>query len=114
MKKTRETRRKIRVRSKIKSTADCPRLSIFRSNRYIYAQLIDDQKRVTLFSVSDKISDKNLPEKSIDKAHYLGKKLGQHAVGIGISKAVFDRGSYKYHGRVRALAEGAREGGLKF
>ena len=106
-------RRQRRTRAKIQGTKDKPRLSVFRSNRYIFAQLIDDEKRQTLLSVSEK----NLKDPKItktEKARALGLILSERAKQKKISKAVFDRGSYSYHGRVKAIAEGAREGGLKF
>lgn len=105
--------RKTRVRSKILGTREVPRLSVFRSNNHIYAQLIDDVTGKTILGVSDKnIEKKN--GKRIDTAKELGNSLAKQAVENKISKVMFDRGYYKYHGRVKALAEGAREGGLKF
>lgn len=99
-----------RVRAKINGTKDCPRLSVFRSHRHIYAQLIDDQKGKTLVSVSDaKIkANKTVAAKEV------GQTIAKGALDKKIKKAVFDRGGYRYHGRIKALAEGAREGGLKF
>lgn len=100
-----------RVRAKIKGTAKVPRLCVFRSHKHIYGQLIDDEKGKTILSVSDKeVKAKN----KIETAKEVGKTLAQKAVEKKIKKIVFDRGGYKYHGRVKALAEGAREGGLKF
>ncbi len=96
-------RRHKRVRGKIKGTKKCPRLSVFRSNKHIYAQLIDDEKRKTLIAVSD------------SQAFKVGKLIAEKALkDLKIKKVVFDKGPYKYHGKVKALAEGAREGGLKF
>ena len=107
-------RRHIRIRAKIKGTKKCPRLSVFRSNKYIYAQLIDDLNGKTLVSVSDiKINKKNKLNK-IEKAKEIGSSLAKKAIDSKIKKIVFDRGGYKYHGRIKAVAEGAREGGLKF
>lgn len=98
--------RKKRVRSKIFGTSERPRLSIFKSNRYIYAQLINDDEGKTLCSVSAKQSETK------DKKR-LGESIAEKAVEKGIKKAVFDRGSYKYHGRIKEIAEGARKGGLQ-
>lgn len=102
-----------RTRSKIFGTSEKPRLSVFRSNRYIYVQLIDDENRKTLLSASTqelKISDKKL--KKIEQAEEIGKLVGQKALEKGIKKAVFNRREYKYHGRIKAVAEGARKAGL--
>ncbi len=119
IKQTKRLRRKGRVRAKVKGTAVCPRLSVFRSNRGIYAQLINDEIGQTLVAVSaQEIKDKSLPigqaGKKIDASFELGKLIAGKAVKKGITKVVFDRNGYKYHGRVKALADGAREGGLKF
>ena len=114
MKKARSQKRKIRIRAKIKSLENRPRLSVFRSNQYIYAQLIDDPKGKTILGVSEKSLDKNTKQKKIEKAKELGVLIAKKAIGKKIKKVVFDRGSYSYHGRVKALAEGAREGGLEF
>lgn len=106
---------KLRIRSVISGTAEAPRISVFRSNKEIYAQIIDDQNGVTLLSVSSR--DKELASvkgTKIEIASAVGKKLGEKAVAAGITKAKFDRNGYLYHGRVKALAEGAREGGIQF
>jgi len=104
----------MRIRAKIKGTEKYPRLSIFRSNKYIYAQLIDDLNGKTLVSVSDiKINKKNKLNKT-EKAKEIGFSLAKKAINNKIKKIIFDRGGYKYHGRIKAVAEGAREGGLKF
>jgi large subunit ribosomal protein L18 len=104
-----------RLRRKVKGTADKPRLSIFRSNKQIYAQIIDDEKGATLVSCSSRIKDVNSqPLSKTDKSREVGKKLAELAKDKGIEVVVFDRGGYRYHGRVKALAEGAREGGLNF
>jgi len=106
-------RRHKRVRGKISGTADRPRLSVFRSNKNIYAQLIDDEKGKTLVSVKNsEVKSKKI--KKSEMAKELGMLIAKKAVEKNIKKAVFDRGGYKYHGRVKALAEGAREGGLEF
>ena len=106
-------RRGIRARAKILGTAEKPRLSVFRSNRYVYAQLIDDEKGYTVASASA-IEMKKTAGKDAKavQAERVGQKLAEKAVAKGVKKAVFDRGSYKYHGRIKAVAEGARKGGL--
>lgn len=107
--------RKARIRAKIKGTGNRPRLSIFRSQRYIYAQIIDDSKRITLvFAKSKELDKDNKGGTKIEIAKSIGRLLAEKAKKIGIKTLVFDRSGYKYHGRVKALAEGAREGGLKF
>jgi len=109
-----KTRRKIRIRSKVQGVSERPRLSVYRSNKYIYAQIINDEKGETLIG----ISEKELPGKEkinkTEKAKNLGKIIAKKAIAKKIKKVVFDRGNYAYHGRVKALAEGAREGGLEF
>lgn len=108
----RQARRHGRVRAKISGTAARPRLSVFRSNRGLYLQLIDDTTGQTLVGAHSK----ELKEagKKVDQAMSLGKLLAEKAQAKKITSVVFDRGFYKYHGRVKAVAEGAREGGLKF
>lgn len=106
-------KRKKRVRGSLKGTIRRPRLSVFRSNRYLYAQIIDDDKGKTLVSCSLKeVKEKKSNKKEMAEA--LGNALAKKALKKGIKKVVFDRGSFAYHGRVAALAEGARKGGLKF
>jgi len=101
------------IRNKISGTSERPRLSVFKSNKGIYAQLIDDIKGNTLvFSSSEEIGQKG--RRDIEVSKNVGKKLAEKAKGLGIELVVFDRGGYPYHGRVKALAESAREGGLKF
>jgi large subunit ribosomal protein L18 len=102
-----------RIRSKISGTAERPRLSVFRSNKYIYAQLIDDLAGQTLAAASSK-DDVDGGQKPVDASKAVGAKLAERAKEAGVERAVFDRGGYRYHGRVKALAEGAREGGLQF
>lgn len=103
--------RKLRIRKNIKGTLQVPRLSVFRSNLHIYAQLIDDQNGKTLVSASDtKMKDMG----QIEKATQVGELLASLARKQKIEKAVFDRGGHKYHGRIKALAEGVRKGGLIF
>lgn len=106
-------KRRRRVRAKVHGSAVRPRISVFRSNRGIFAQLIDDDAGVTLASVQwTEDSLKSL--KPMEQATEAGKLLASRAKDAGIDTAVFDRGGYQYHGRVKALAEGAREGGLSF
>jgi len=106
----REKRRK-RVRRKIAGTADRPRLSVYRSNVNIYAQLIDDDAATTLAAADSR--EVGAAENRKDAARKVGELIARRAQGVGIEVAVFDRGGNKYHGRIAALAEGAREGGLK-
>ena len=103
-----------RVRGKISGTAECPRLNVFRSLQHIYAQLIDDVKGETLAAASS--VEKDFAEYGGNKsaAHKVGELIAKRAADKGITECVFDRGGYIYHGRVQELAEGAREGGLKF
>ena len=112
-KKARAKRHK-RVRSKISGTASCPRLCVFRSTSNIYAQIIDDVAGVTLVSAST--AEKSFTEYGGNKeaAKKIGQIVAERCKAKGIETVVFDRGGYLYHGRVKALAEGAREGGLKF
>ncbi|MCE3295244.1 MAG: ribosomal protein [Crocinitomicaceae bacterium] len=105
---------KRRIRKKVSGTAQSPRLTVFRSNKQIYAQLIDDTKGVTLVSASsynNKAADKLA---KIEQAAVVGKEIAEKAVKAGITSVVFDRNGYLYHGRVKSLADSAREGGLKF
>ncbi|MBX2965452.1 MAG: 50S ribosomal protein L18 [Cyclobacteriaceae bacterium] len=113
--KNTERRERIKkgVRKKISGTTDRPRLSVFRSNRGIYAQIIDDQKGVTLASASTVEIGKNT-SLNIENSKSVGKKIAEKAIASGINSIVFDRNGYLYHGNIKALAEGAREGGLKF
>lgn len=105
--------RKIRVSRKVRGTTDRPRLSVFRSNDYIYAQVIDDTIGKTLVGLSEKTLGKAAGTKT-EKAKALGIALAKAAVEKKITQVIFDKGAYKYHGRVKAVAEGAREGGLQF
>ena len=107
-------KRHARVRSKVSGTAACPRLDVFRSNSNIYAQLIDDVNGVTLAAASSNEKDFGISGGNKEGAHKVGKLIAERAVTKGITEVVFDRGGYIYHGRVKELAEGAREGGLKF
>ncbi len=114
--------RHLRVRKKISGTSDYPRLSVFRSNKFIYAQIIDDEANKTIVSCSSRDKDissnktenkSGLSQKSFD-AYKVGLIISTKCKKSGITKVVFDRGGYKYHGRVKALADGARENGLEF
>ncbi len=106
-------RRAIRTRAKIKNDSGSLRLSVFRSLKHIYAQLIDDASGKTLAASSDGTVDAK-GKKPLEVAGLVGADLAKKAKAAGIESVVFDRGAYKYHGRVKALAEAAREGGLKF
>jgi large subunit ribosomal protein L18 len=113
--KMRRVVRHKRLRSKISGTAERPRLAVYRSISHIYAQLIDDVEGSTIAAASsleNKDKDKDSGKISISKV--VGESIGRRAAEKGISKIVFDRGGYKYHGRIKAVAEGAREAGLKF
>jgi large subunit ribosomal protein L18 len=112
-KPTRRLKRRRRVRAKIHGSAERPRISVFRSNRGIFAQLIDDDAGRTLAAVSW-IEEELRSLAPMDQARRAGAVLADRAKQAGIEQAVFDRGGYQYHGRVKALAEGAREGGLAF
>ncbi len=103
-----------RVRGKINGTTECPRLSVFRSAKHIYAQIIDDVKGVTLCAASSLDKGFEGYTGNAEAAKKVGEAIAKKAVKLGISEVVFDRGGFVYHGRVQALAEGAREGGLKF
>lgn len=107
-------RQKIRykIRKKISGTKDRPRLSVFRSNKCIYAQLIDDDGGHTLVAASSK--DLSETSKKTDTAKAVGKLIAERALSLGVSTIVFDRSGYLYHGRVKSLADGARDAGLKF
>ena len=106
--------RHTRVRGKISGTADRPRLNVFRSLNHIYAQLIDDVKGVTLVAASSTEKDFGMTGGNKEAARKVGTLIAERALKNGIENVVFDRGGYIYHGRVQELAEGAREGGLKF
>jgi len=107
-------KRHVRVRSKITGTPERPRLNVFRSNANIYAQLIDDVNKVTLAAASTLDKDFEGASGNAEAAKKVGKMIAERAKAKGIENVVFDRGGYIYHGRVAALAEGAREGGLVF
>jgi large subunit ribosomal protein L18 len=106
-------RRRLRVRAKVRGTAERPRLSVFRSNRGVFAQLIDDEAARTVVAVA--WTEAELRELGpMEQAKRAGALLAERAKQAGLETCIFDRGGYRYHGRVRALAEGAREGGLSF
>ncbi len=106
-------RKHARVRAKISGTPDCPRLVVFRSNKHIECQVIDDTKGVTLAAASS-VAMKLENGSNIDAAKLVGAEVAKKCLAKNIDKVVFDRGGYVYHGRVAALADAAREGGLKF
>lgn len=117
-------RRHARVRAKIFGTAERPRLFLFRSHKHVWAQIIDDRKGATLAAASDvekkgssggrKSEATEVGNRKTERAAKAGKALAEKALSLGVKEVVFDRGGYKYHGRVKALAEGARAAGLKF
>lgn len=112
VKKELRDRRHKRIRAKIFGTASRPRVSVFRSLKHLYVQLIDDERRVTILSASDsEIKEKG---KKVELAEKLGELLAAKAAKNSIAEVVFDKSSYKYHGRIKAVADGARKGGLKF
>ncbi len=116
MLKKRRKRRHKRIRSELRGTKERPRLNVYRSNKHIYGQLIDDTTGNVLASAKDADVEKEIKDdnRKVALAFETGKLLAKRAADEDIEKVVFDRGGYKYHGRVKALAEGAREGGLKF
>jgi large subunit ribosomal protein L18 len=114
VKSERRQRLKLHIRKKVKGSVERPRLSVFRSNTSIYAQIIDDINGVTLASASSVDLGGRKENTNIDTATQVGKKIAEKAQAAGIEAVVFDRNGYLYHGKVKALAEGAREGGLKF
>ena len=107
-------RRKVRVRKKIFGTGDRPRLTVFRSNKHLYAQIVDDEKGVTVASASTLIKGGAAEGDKKAQAKVVGQAVAATAVSKDVSSVVFDRNGYKFHGRVKAIADGAREGGLKF
>lgn len=114
--KAKRTTRHSRLRKKVSGNAACPRLAVYRSNKHIYAQLIDDESGKTLLAVNTLVADVKgevSGEKKIEQAKAIGKLISEKAAAAGISAAVFDRGGNKFHGRVKALCEAAREAGLR-
>lgn len=114
IKAKRYSQRKRRVRAKIIGTGDRPRLSVFRSNTHIYGQIIDDEKGITLLSFSDVKIKKEAKVTKIMIASQVGEEIAKKALAKKVKTVVFDRNGFMYHGRVKALAEGARKGGLVF
>lgn len=117
VKKQRRDKIRRRVRATIRGTAERPRLSIFKSNKHVYLQLINDRDNMTITAVSTKSADlqKDLKDKtSVESAKIIGETLAKVAIDQGINKVVYDRSGYKFHGIVKAAADGAREGGLDF
>lgn len=114
MKITGRKRRHLRIRKKVSGTEQKPRLCVFRSNRHIYVQIIDDTRHQVITGLGS-VHDKELTgKKKTEVAFEIGKKIGKTAIDKGIKEITFDRGGYRYHGRVKALADGARKAGLKF
>lgn len=112
-KQEKRQRRHKRIRKKVSGTLERPRFCVFRSNKHIYAQLIDDVKGQVILSSSD-LKLKKSKERKVDIAYEVGKLIAQKSNEKKIKKVIFDRGGYRYHGRVKALAKGARENGLEF
>ena len=113
-KEARRTRIKASIRKNVEGTSVRPRMSVFRSNKEIYVQFIDDTTGKTLISTSSSEKGFDVKGSKVELAIAVGKKAAEKAIALGIAQVVFDRNGYLYHGRVKALAEGAREGGLKF
>ena len=113
-KEARREKIRTKIRGKISGTTEKPRLSVFRSNMDIYVQLIDDTKGATLVAASSRDKDFTRNGNKVEQSKAIGTVIARKAAEKGISTVVFDRGGYLYHGRVKAVAEGAREGGLKF
>jgi large subunit ribosomal protein L18 len=115
--RTRRTKIKARIRKKISGTPEKPRISVFRSNKHIYAQIVDDVNRKTLVAastLSKELAEQLAGKTKSEKAELVGKLLAEKALKANIKNVIFDRSGYKYHGRIKALAEGARKGGLIF
>ncbi len=110
MKRESRIKRHLTIRKHLAGTKECPRLAVFRSNKHIFAQIIDDNDSKTIVSVSDIKAE----GKKSEKAYQMGKKLAEKALKKKLKKMVFDRGGFLYHGRIAQLAKGAREGGLEF
>ncbi len=118
LKRARRERIKKRIRKKIRGTMERPRLCVYKSNRYIYAQAVDDERGVTIASASSLEKDLRNPgkknNKNVEIARKVGERIAERLLEKKIKKVVFDRSGYPYHGRIKALAEGAREKGLEF
>ncbi|MFN8775138.1 MAG: 50S ribosomal protein L18 [Flavobacteriales bacterium] len=113
-KSARRAKIRTRIRARVLGTAQRPRLSVFRSNKQIYAQLIDDAHGTTIASASSALMKEAQAVAKVDQARIVGRTIAEKAKAAGIDEVVFDRGGYLYHGRVKSLAEAAREAGLKF
>jgi large subunit ribosomal protein L18 len=113
-KEVRRAKIKRRIRKNVSGTADIPRLTVYRSNKQIYAQIIDDVRGVTIVSASSLKNDGAQSVAKIDQAKIVGKEVAEKAMAAGVERVVFDRNGYLYHGRVKSLADAAREVGLKF
>jgi large subunit ribosomal protein L18 len=113
-KEVRRAKIKRRIRKNISGTADLPRLTVYRSNKQIYAQIIDDVRGVTLVSASSLKNEGAQSVAKVDQAKMVGKEVAEKAMAAGVERVVFDRNGYLYHGRVKSLADAAREVGLKF
>lgn len=107
-------RRAKRTRARISGTAERPRMCVNLTNQHIYVQFVDDQSGKTILAVNDSVLGTKQKHLTVDSAKLLGGKAAEQALAKGVNTVIFDRGSHAYHGRVKALAEGAREGGLKF
>ncbi len=112
--RTKQNRRALRVRKKVFGTLARPRLSIYRSNKYIYGQIIDDESGVTLVDIQKETKELHKGKTKIEGAAIAGKELAKKAKEKKITTVVFDRNGFRYHGRVKSFADGAREGGLEF
>ncbi len=113
-KKQRLQRRRTRIRGRIHGSAECPRISVYKSNRYIYVQVIDDAAGTTLASVSNAYGDLKALKSTVADAGKLGEALGQKIVSLNLKKAVFDRNGRLYHGVIKAVADGIRKAGVEF
>jgi large subunit ribosomal protein L18 len=113
-KDSRRVRIHVRIRRAVKGTTERPRLAVFRSLKHIYAQVIDDRAGVTVVSASSNEKDSSVSGGNLAGAKAVGKLVAERAIAGGVKKVVFDRGGYLYHGRIKALAEAAREAGLEF
>jgi large subunit ribosomal protein L18 len=113
-KEVRRAKIKRRIRKNVFGTGELPRLTVYRSNKQIYAQVIDDNNGVTIVSASSLKDDAAQSVNKIEQASMVGKKVAEKAIAAGIERVVFDRNGYLYHGRVKSLADAARDGGLKF
>ena len=110
----RRLRRKMRIRKRVRGTAEKPRMSIFKSNRYVYIQVIDDNKGFTIASASNKEKELNSIKSTVKEIHQLGEAIGKRLKEKKITNVVFDRNGYRYHGVVKAVADGARKSGIIF